>query len=131
MDTSFLNLARGNRLNRDMGLVMEESNIYMFGNDYTYIEIPVLAALSSDGDMVQKVSRNQYVRIIPACSIKPTARAKVLVEPNPDLAQWGLFQPSYYVHGDGESLVPGFMFQARKDLSLSDLDYAIRLYLRA
>lgn len=136
METSFLNLARGNRLTAYLGLQMAAGYSYKYAPDYTYIEIPLMEFWNPSEEKVQedKALRNQYVRVIPACSL--TVRGshyKIEVEPNPALAEFGLIQPGYYLHtagGGGELSVPGFYMQVRRDVHVKDVDYAVRLYMR-
>lgn len=131
-DTSFLNILRGNREKQYLGLKMEEGVAHSFASDYTYIQVPVLGFfLDADEKLVDKVLRNQYVQVLPACTIDVKGTYKILVEPNPEIAKYGLFQASYYVHPGSGEIRPSFYFQARKDLNADELKYAIRLYMRA
>lgn len=131
MDGSFLNVCRGNRLSGYMGLTMQEPHAFTYGKDYTYVEIPILGFWHpSEEKLTDKVLRNQYVRILPACQLNVKGNFKVEVEPNPALAEYGLMQPSYYLHPESGVQQPGIFFQARKDLDAKDLSFAIRLYLR-
>lgn len=130
MDTSFLNLVRGNRLTSYMGLQMLHGHAYKYAPDYTYLEIPVLGFQNKDGEVEDKALRNQYVRVVPACLLDVKGLYKVQVEPNPALAEFGLFQPTYYLHPGSGGVSPGFYFHARKDTDTRDLPFAVRLYLR-
>lgn len=132
LETSYLNMCRGTRLTSYLNLKMIEGQAYRFGPDYTYVEIPILG-FEKDGEkaLVTKVLRNQYVRIVPACTVDVKGTAKLQVEPNPDLGPYGLFQPGYYINPGSGLQEPGFYFQARRDLEVADLKYAVRLYLRA
>lgn len=131
MDTSFLNVGRGSRLSIYMGLVMAEGHAFKYGPDYTYVEIPLMGYCQEDGDLKDKVLRNQYVKAVPACSLHVKGNYKVQVEPNPVLAAYGMIQPGYYVHPGQTVTVPSFYFHARRDTALADVSYAVRLYLRA
>jgi hypothetical protein len=113
-----------------MGLVMIEGHTWKYAKDYTYIEIPLLGFMDKDGELKDSVQRNQYVRVVPACSLDIKGMDKVLVEPNPAVSEFGLAQASYYMHPDQKG-IPGFYFQARKDLDIKDLTHAVKLYLRA
>jgi hypothetical protein len=114
-----------------MGLVMEPEHGFSYAKDYTYIEIPVLGFWNqAEEKLVDKVLRNQYVRVIPACSIDCRGSYKIQVEPNPAIAEYGLAQGTYYVSPDSGKQTPGFYFHARKDLEIADLPFAVRLYMR-
>lgn len=133
LDTSFANVSRGNRLDF-AGLEMVPGYNYRYAPDYSYIEIPILGFyLDNEEKLVEKAMRNQYVRVLPACTIRNRGNYHIQVEPNPELAKHGLFQPTYYVNPDpkAESMRPGFYMQMRRDLEIGDVPYSIRLYLRA
>lgn len=132
MDSSFLNLVRGNRLSGFMGLEMMPDKNFKYAPDYSYLEIPILGFfLDSEEKLVEKAMRNQYVRVLPACTVNVKGSYKVQVEPNPELAKYGLFQPGYYIHPGERSQRPGFYMQMRRDLDVEDVPFAIRLYMRA
>lgn len=132
MESSFLNLVRGNRLTSYMGLEMVPEYTYKFAPDYSYLEVPVLGFfLDADEKLVDKASRNQYVRVLPACTIDVKGSYKVQIEPNPELAKYGIFQPGYYVQPGSGNQRPGFYMQMRKDMDLTDVKYAVRIYMRA
>lgn len=130
MTSTYVNLVRGTYISNYLGLKMKEGHEFKYRSDYVTVEIPIIG-FEKDGELVDKVLRNQYVKVIPACTVDVRgARYHAQVEPNPALAEFGLYQPGYYIHtGTGEQ-VPGFWFQARKDLSKEDVAFAIRLYLR-
>jgi hypothetical protein len=114
-----------------MGLRIDDPNSTpKFGPLYTYVEIPVGHCLK-DGELVDgKIVRNQYVRIVPACSVNCKGRDMILVEPNPAIAEYGMIQGSYYIHPESGEQRPSFWFQARKDVAIEDLGYAVRLYMQ-
>lgn len=130
METSFLKLVSGSRISNYMGLKMLAERAFKYAPDYTYVEIPLLGFLGKDDTVPQdKALRNQYVRLIPACVVDVKGRDKLLVEPNPALAEFGMVQPGYYMHpGQGGS--PGLYMSVRKDIEVADVDFAIRLYMR-
>lgn len=129
MDSAFLNLVRGNRVTSYLGLQMVDGKEYKYGPIYQYVEVPVLGFGSDTGELVDEVKRNQHVFVQPACSINVRGGQTVEVEPNPSLAAFGQVQAGYKVHPASGEMVPGFWFTARKDTKLSDLTYAIRLYM--
>lgn len=132
MDSSYLNLVRGNRLSSYMGLQMLGEAVYKFASDYSYIEIPILGFEAANStELTQKALRNQYVRVVPACLVDVKGGYRAQVEPNPAIAEYGLMQPTYYIHSNEGGKSPGFYFQARKDIEASDLTFAVRLYMRA
>lgn len=131
MESSFLNLARGNRLSSYMGLQMAEGKSYRYAPDYTYIEIPVSILYNpTDEKEVEKGLRNQHLFVTPACFVNIRGGYKVLVEPNPKLAAYGATQGMYYISSGAGEQVPGFYITLRKDLDISDVNYAVRLYLQ-
>lgn len=134
MDTSYLNWVRGNRITAYAGLAMETGYEYKFGPDYTYLEIPALKFQSSgDKDLEddQKGSRNQHLLLLPACVVNIKGQYRVEVEPNPELSKYGAVQPGYYIHpGTGEQ-APGIYMNLHRNCDISELSYAVRLYLRA
>lgn len=154
LETSFLNLVRGSRLTNYMGLRTHEDQpptagtTYKFASDYAYIQIPIWGFRNTaDGDDTPptlKASRNQYVEVLPVCRLNVRGSYRVLVEPNPALAAFGMTQGSYYVQPGSGITIPLFHMQMRRDLDLtppaaptdgeantvSDSPYAIRLYLR-
>jgi hypothetical protein len=131
LESVFLNLCRGNRLSNLMGLKLDAlDSAPKFGSTYTYVEIPV-GGVFKDGEPVEgKIVRNQYVRINPACTVDCRGRDAILVEPNPAIAEFGMIQGSYYIHPESGELRPFFWFQARKDVAIEDLGYAVRLYMQ-
>lgn len=124
----FLNLVRGNRLSSYMGLEMAEGFVYKFAPLYTYIEIPARSFIL-DRELVAEVKRNQHVWVNPACEINVRGNYTVEVEPNPALAEFGQVQAGYRIHPGTGHKEPGFWFTARKDVTLHQLDYAVRLYM--
>jgi hypothetical protein len=134
MDGSFFNWIRGNRINQYAGLVMDQDvNYKVGGRDSMYLDVPIGALYDGKDDVyVAKGLRNQYLKVIPACTMDVKGSFAVLVEPNPLLAEYGMIQPGYYLHPGSGMLRPSFYISLRKDLDLKDIKdlYAIRLYLR-
>lgn len=131
LDSVFLNLTRGNRLSQYMGLRLREGTLPKYGQpNYSYVEIPI-AEVQKEGEVVESALRNQHLLIVPDCILNVRGDYHVLVEPNPALAEFGQVQAPYYIHsGEGEQ-APGFYITLRKDLDLSSIKYAVRLYLQA
>lgn len=127
MDSVFLNLNRGNRITSYMGLELPQGQPPRFLQpNYFAVEVGVD---SSEFD-TEKLLRNQHVFIPALCRVTVRADHHLLVEPNSALSEYGQVQGNYYIHpGDGER-VPGFWITLRKDLLLSDIQYAVRLYLQ-
>lgn len=136
METSYLKLIDGTRIQNYLGLKMDDGYIAAkpqeAGRNYAYLEIPARELYNpSDESVVMKGMRNQYIRVIPACSVNVRGNYRFEVEPNPALAEFGALQGRYYLEpGDGQ-LVPHFHLWLRRDLELSDIKWAIRLYMRA
>lgn len=127
MDSMFLNLVRGNRLTAYMGLEMSEGHVYKFSKDYTYIEIPLLEARNGGEKVKDKALRNQHIELVPACRVKLHGSYKLLVKTNPDLQAIGNAPTVFMV--EEEIGHPSFYITLRKDLDLSKLEWAVRLYL--
>ena len=131
MDVSFISLVRGNRLGQYVGLTMTEGYEYKHGKDYCYIEIPVLHLETGTGEKVMEGKRQQRLLVVPACTIAPKgAGTHILIEPNRLISEYGDIQPSYYVHNGEPEMRPAFHITLRKDMSVTDIPFAIRLYLR-
>ncbi len=129
IESSFMNLNRGNRLSAYMGLDLAPGVELQFTAGYTFADVPVLS-ITKDGEPVTTALRNQHVYIVPACYIDPKGDYKVLVEPNPALSAFGSVQSMYYIQpGTGRQL-PGFYITLRRDLDLTDIKYAVRLYMQ-
>lgn len=132
MDTSYLNLARGNRLSSYLGLEMVSGYTMRYAQDYTYVEIPILGFYHPGEDKVlEKVLRNQYVRVLPACTVQVRGHYKVEIEPCQEVYEFGMAQGRYYIEPGTDQQVPGFYLQVRKDVNMTDLPHAIRIYMRA
>lgn len=130
IESSFINLNRGNRLTSYMGLDLDEGVELKFEKGYTHCDIPIRVLLNADGTPVEKGLRNQHLRVIPACSVDLKGDYKLLVEPNPALSEFGSVQGMYYIQPGTGRQTPGFYITLRKDLDLSTVSYGIRLYMR-
>lgn len=131
MESAFLKLAAGSRLTNYMGLKMTEGHEFKYGHQYMYVEIPIKEIYNpSEEKVVTKAMRNQHVRIIPACTVHVRGRHTVEIEPNSRLSEYGTISGGIYrVHSDGPEMVPGFYITLRRDLDISDIEWAVRLYL--
>lgn len=126
---TFLNLVRGNRLSSIIGLRMREGVPYRFSKDYTYVEIP-LGELFNPGteEVVSKASRNQRIRIIPACDILLRGTGyKVIVKVNPKIHEYASCTEIRFLEDDTDQ--PVFYATFHKDMDAAELDWAVRLYL--
>lgn len=131
LDSCFVNLVRGNRLQSYMGLQEPEGKQAKYGAGYVYVEIPVRELRNATtGELLEKGLRNQQVLVLPDCTVHARSDYHILVEPNRRLAEFGSVQAMYYIHpGEGEQ-VPSFCIALRKDMDLAELDFAVRLYLQ-
>lgn len=131
MDSSYLNLVRGNRLSNHMGLEMAPAHAYKYAPDYSYVEIPALT-FEKDGEPIEKVLQNQFVSVVPACTLHVRGSYRIQVEPNPAFGQFGIYTPGYNVQPTlmGNEVTPQFQVLARKGFSLTDVTWAVRLYMR-
>lgn len=132
MDTSYLKLLNGSsRIKNYMGLVLDPGVVPEAGKNYMYIDLPVRNAIVAEGEAVTEVKRNQHVWIQAAGKVDVKGMNFIEVEPNPALAEMGQVQGLYRIHpGSGEKQL-GFWFTARRDVDLSVLKYAVRIYMVA
>lgn len=129
MDTVFLNLVRGNRLGMYMGLKMEDGKPYRFAPDYTYVEIPLAQIYNpTTEEVVTKVSANQKVQIIPACTVRVASNYKILVKTNPKLQALANC-PAMFLMDAGSDEHCSFYAHFQKSLDREEIDWAVRLYL--
>lgn len=134
METSYLKLMNGSRLSNYMRLEMDEGTEPVLGKNYLYLEIPLAGAIIEDAYKTQismEVKRNQHVWISSAATVDMKGRNFIEVEPNPALAELGQVQAVYRVHPDSGKKQLGFWFTARKDVDLTELKYAVRIYMPA
>jgi hypothetical protein len=131
METSYLKLLQGSRLTNYMGLGMADGVNYLIGKNYLHLDIPVVGAVQEDGTTSMDVKRNQHVWIKAAASVNVKGRNFIDIEPNSALAAVGQVQSMYRIHPDSGKQELGFWFSARKDVNLSDLVYAVRIYMPA
>jgi hypothetical protein len=131
MDGVFLNLIRGNRLKSWMGLELPEGvTAPKYGPQYHYVEIPVGQVLK-DGEPVAegKVVRSQHVQILADCTIKVRGQSPVLVVYNDELQQVANLGSMCIIAPGGDPVTPSFWATFRKDYSVEDIKWAVRLYL--
>lgn len=133
METSYLKLMKGSRLTNYMRLEMAPGVEPILGKNYLHLDIPLIGAvIEGDNDIVQvslNIKRNQHVWILSAAHVDMRGRNFIEVEPNPILAEYGQSQGLYRIHPDSGRKELGFWFTARKDVDLSILDYAVRIYM--
>lgn len=130
METSYLKLMKGSRLTNYMRLEMDAGVEPVLGKNYLYLDIPLAGASTEEG-MSMQVKRNQHVWIAAAAHIDMKGRNFIEVEPNPALAEMGQVQGTYRLHPDSGRKQLGFWFTARKDADLTELEYAVRIYMPA
>lgn len=130
METSYLKLMKGSRLTNYMRLEMDAGIEPVLGKNYLYLDIPLAGASTEEG-MSMQVKRNQHVWIAAAAHIDMKGRNFIEVEPNPALAEMGQVQGTYRLHPDSGRKQLGFWFTARKDADLTELEYAVRIYMPA
>lgn len=129
MDTVWSNLVRGNRLTALMGLQMNEGVPYRYSKDYTYVEIPLGQLYNPNTEeVVEKASRNQKIRIIPACKLDVKGACKIVVKTNPKLQEYSNC-PSLFIIDSGEGEQPSFYATFSRDMDASELDWAVRIYM--
>ena len=131
METSYLKLMKGSRLSNYMRLEMDKNVEPVLGKNYLYLEIPVAGAVADEELLTMQIKRNQHVWIKSAATVDMKGRNFIEVEPNPALAEMGQVQPTYRVHPDSGKKGLGFWFTARKDVDLTELEYAVRIYMPA
>lgn len=129
MDSTFLNLIRGNRVTAYMGLKTDVPPKYGVG--YQYIEIPIRCFRKDDGTELDKANPNQHLEVIPDCTIKVRGSQPVMVHYNPALQAVGSMAGSHIVWPGGEEQCPSFYVSFRKGIIVSELEWAVRLSLLA
>lgn len=131
MDSVFLNLVRGNRVNALMGLELDGGGSPKFSSDYCYIEVGLKEFfLPTEEKIVTKALRNQHVRIVPACKLNLRGNYRILVKTNPKLQEVSNC-PAMFVLDTNEGEQPWFYATMRKDVDVSDLTWCVRLYMLA
>lgn len=136
MESSYMKLLRGSsRITNHLGLQMAEGYVFSSpaeqSRDYAYIEIPVKELYKSEEEpSTTKGARSQYLRVVPACSVNVKGHYRFEVHPNPKLYEYGMVQAPFYIEPDSGLMVPYFHIALRKDLDISDIGYAIRIYMR-
>ena len=134
METSYLKMVDDTRLRNYLGLEMAEGHTYnkpsSVNQGYAYIDIPALSLLDSDGEYGPEAKRNAYVDLIPACKINVRGRYRFEIHPNPELYNYGMVQGMYYVEPDSGERIPSMKLWLRRDLDISQLKYAVRIYMR-
>lgn len=133
-EASHMKLIAGPRINSYLGLKMAEGTSYVYpgiqDRQYGYLEIPALEIYNPATDeILEKASRNQHVYIRPACTVDVKGSHRFEIHPNHDLWAYGVVQGSYYIESQSGEQVPGFYIALRKDLSISDIPWAIRIYM--
>lgn len=128
IDSAFLNLVRGSRLVAYMGLKLDDPSRPKYSKNYTYVEIPLREVLGADGTPVTKALRNQHCRIVPACELSIKGNSKILVKTNPKLQEVSNC-PTMLILDEGEGEQPVFYASFRKDFDVSELEWAVRLYM--
>ena len=119
---------KGSRLTNYMRLEMLDGHDYLLGKNYMYIDIPLLGVDEED-KLITSIKRNQHVFIKAAATVDMKGRNFIEVEPNQKLAEIGQVQGMYRLHPDSGVTQLGFYFTARKDVELSELEYAVRIYM--
>ena len=129
LESVFLNLVRGNRINQYLRLKLENGAAPKYSRDYSYIEIPAKEFfLPSEEKKVTKVLRNQHVQVIPACTVDVQEGYRVLVKTNPKLQEIATCPALFLLdHKEGEQV--SFYATFRKDFEISELEWAVRIYM--
>lgn len=134
METSYLKLVDQTRLRNYLGLQMadgyEIKRPEVPSRGYAYIEVPALSLLDSDGKHGSEANRNSYVDLIPACTVNVRGNYRFEVHPNPRLLDYGMTQGMYYLEPEEGQKIPSVKLWLRRDLDISKLDYAVRIYMR-
>lgn len=136
MESSYLRLVSGSRLANNLGLKMAEGYEYRSPasstSGYAYIEVPVMELYNpTDETILEKGMRNQYLKVMPACTVNVKGFYRFEVHPNKDLYEYGMVQAPFYLEPEEGEYVPSFYIKLRKDLDIQDIEYAIRIYMRA
>lgn len=126
----FNNLVRGNRLTGIMNLKMDEGQPYRYSKDYTYVEIPLAQLYNPSTEEVQdKASRNQRLKIIPACQVNlKKSGYKILIKVNPKIHEFANCPGLLLLDTDEDEQINVYAVFHR-DMDVKELTWAVRLYL--
>lgn len=128
-DSVFMNIIRGNRLSSIVGLEMHPDVPHKFAQDYAYVEIPFSSFYNPTTEEVQtKGTRNQHLRVLPACKINLRGNYRLIVKTNPILQEYGQ-APAMFIIDPNDNQQPSFYVTLRKDMDGKELDWAVRMYL--
>lgn len=128
IESTFLRISRAGNLERHICLQMAEGHTYRFAKDHTYMEVPLWKMLNGDGEITEKASRNQYIELVSAASVKLQLGTKLLVQPNPLLNKFGIV-PSLVLNVEEERQILTVPITLRKDLRWDPQDWLIRVYM--
>ena len=130
---SYLKLVDDLRIRNYLGLAMDEGKEYKraakMSQGYAFIEIPI-RGLVKDGELVQEGLRNQYLELQAAATVEVKGNYRFEVHPNPALLEYGMTSGMYYLEPDEGRKQLSTHIWLRKDLDLSKIDYAVRIYMR-
>jgi len=137
LETVFASLVRGNRLSAYMGLryvmpdpVTGRQPAPVYGPSYSYVQLAASHLLTADGEPVTEGKRNQYVRLVPEAMVRLRGGTyQLLISANPQLHEYGSLSDLRLVDKMSEEEYPVVHLQLRRDLDVSKLAYAVRLYL--
>lgn len=105
-----------------------------YGYKFTYIKVDcgkVVSVGADSKDLEGKATRNMYVRLDAAGTLEVKGEYMVLVEPNPELAEYGVYQPSYHIMSGTPLTRPSIHVKLHRDLDIKHLDHLLKLYLVA
>lgn len=124
-----LNLARMDRVNRYLRIKMQEGKSYRLAQpSYSYLEMPLGQFLDAKGEEVQEVKANQVVTVVPAGTISLTGPHTALVQVNSKLVAVANVPAMFLLASDEPSDIT-FLAQFRKSFDISELNWAVRIFL--
>lgn len=123
MESTFLKLVDGTRINNWMGLTLDPGMEYVRARDYLHLDVPA----RKQEDM--EVKRNQHIFIEAAGTVDVKGSHLIEVEANPTLSAFGQVQGIHRIHPGTGVRQLGVWFTAHKNCDVSELDYLVRLYM--
>jgi hypothetical protein len=134
--SSYLKLVDQIRIKNYLGMEMAEGHELRrpksVSRGYAYVEVPVLGFLDKDGELVQEAKKGSHIQVVPACTVDVRGSYRFEVHPSRALLEYGMSSGMFYLEPDSSKgrHSPSIYVTLRKDISVQDLDYAIRIYMR-
>ena len=126
---TFMNLVRGTRVSRYIGL--SDEGPHKYGPDYTYIELPMEdPGIQQEDGKLAKFLRNQSHVLSSGQTVRPAKGYKLMVSVNPKLQEYADAPTLLLIHHEGDVDQPLVIHaRFRKDMPVGELEYLFRVSL--